>query len=285
MSDDYKTSIRIKNKANTARQYAEGIMDLLLYDTKIYPHLTEKEKIKYIDPEKRNRTKCIDILEKYYSLEIASKLKIIFKDLGNTGSHFSGEVQIEQLKEQRNLLCRIIEDVFVQYFLDSNHLFGSENIFTLFGMLTLNSRIYILEKLYTNYQNIDVIDRLTLAYVKNDELQKAIDFLMQSYSNEEIDGDYYFTKVMSLTSMYNDLADVQRLNSENLNSGITIMKQSNNGLWITGYPSNKNIFEIQKAVICFKSWFDSDKDKYPEFINLFFSLMIFDNRIVKESDE
>lgn len=139
MSDDFSTSIRIKQKANTARQYAEGIMDLLLYRTKIEPYLTEKQKQRFSYPEKRNRSEYIEILSKNYSNNIADKFKVIFKGVGNAGSHFSGEVSSDQLQNQRNSLKTIIEYMFVQYFLDENHKFGTENIFTIFSMLSLDS--------------------------------------------------------------------------------------------------------------------------------------------------
>lgn len=127
MSDDFSTKIRIKQKANTARQYTEGIMDLLLYKTKIEPHLTEKQKERFAEPEKRNRSICIEKLRDNYSKDIAAKFELIFKDVGNAGSHFSGEVSSDQLQIQRDSLKNIIEDIFVQYFLDENHIFGMVN--------------------------------------------------------------------------------------------------------------------------------------------------------------
>lgn len=47
---------------------------------------------------------------------------------------------------------------------------------------------------------------------------------------------------------------------------------------MVGLPTSKDVFETARAVEVFKNWFDEDKDKYPEFINLFLCLMASDNR-------
>lgn len=282
MSDDFSTKIRIKQKANTARQYAEGIMDLLLYKTKIEPYLTEKQKQRFSNPEKRNRSECIEILSKNYSKDIADKFKVIFQDIGNAGSHFSGEVSYDQLQNQRNSLKTIIEDIFVQYFLDANHKFGTENIFTIFSMLSLDSRIYILEQVYCEYKNRDIVDRLSLAYVKNGQQQKANELLQNAYNDKIIDDYFRQSMEQKFASLQEALPDVRQLNSENPNKELTILKLTQNGSYVTGYPSNKNSFDIKKAVVQFSSWFNCRKDDYPEFINLFLSIMVFDDRKIVE---
>lgn len=43
-------------------------------------------------------------------------------------------------------------------------------------------------------------------------------------------------------------------------------------------PTSKDIFDTAKAVEMFGGWLEQDKDKYPEFINLFLYLMQTDNR-------
>lgn len=48
-----------------------------------------------------------------------------------------------------------------------------------------------------------------------------------------------------------------------------------------GLPTSKDIFDTARAVEIFKEWFDQDKDKYPEFINLFLYLMKTDTREYK----
>ncbi len=50
---------------------------------------------------------------------------------------------------------------------------------------------------------------------------------------------------------------------------------------MVGLPTSKDIFDTAKAVQIFKEWFEQDKDKYPEFINLFLYLMKTDTRQYK----
>lgn len=43
--------------------------------------------------------------------------------------------------------------------------------------------------------NMDIVDRLSLAYAKNGEKNKAIDFLKESLKNGVIDKEYYNGKL------------------------------------------------------------------------------------------
>ena len=47
---------------------------------------------------------------------------------------------------------------------------------------------------------------------------------------------------------------------------------------VVGLPTSKDVFDTAKAVQIFSEWFVQDKDKYPEFINLFLYLMKTDTR-------
>ncbi|MGF7496179.1 hypothetical protein ABUK63_09355 [Lactococcus lactis] len=277
MKDDISKAIIIKQKANTARQYAEGIMDSLLYKTKIEPYLTPKQKKSFIDVEKRNRTICIEIMRQNYSVDIADKFEKIMKTVGNAGSHFAGEVTQEQLQMQRKYLQRIIEDIFIEYFLDEKHIFGTEHIFYIFSMLTLDSRIYILEELYSKYKNQDLVERLAMAYEKNGQQDKAIELLNNACENKIIDVEFLYGMKIKLEALRMKLSDVQKLNSIGVKDKATMLKAAN-GLYVYGYPSNKNSFDVRKAVEGFRQWFYVNKDKYPEFINLFLSIMMFDER-------
>lgn len=49
-------------------------------------------------------------------------------------------------------------------------------------------------------------------------------------------------------------------------------------LLVVGLPTSKDIFDTAKAVKVFSEWFEQDKNKYPEFINLFLYLMKTDDR-------
>ena len=67
-------------------------------------------------------------------------------------------VSNDELQQIIDKAVHIVEDIFVRYFLEPEHKFGSENIFTIFSMLPLKHRIYILEKVSAHYTNLDVVD-------------------------------------------------------------------------------------------------------------------------------
>lgn len=137
MNDEQKTKIR----ANYVRQYIEGIIDLLLKD-KILLHLKSNESYGGINYKRK-----IEYIEKY-SPNIAANIRRIFT-IGGDGSHFKGRVSEDDLSEIIKMSIHFIEDIFVEYFLSPNHKFGTENIYTIFSMLPLKHRIYILENVYT----------------------------------------------------------------------------------------------------------------------------------------
>lgn len=57
--------------------------------------------------------------------------------------------------------------------MQDEHKFDKENIYTFLSMLPLKNRIYILESVYKEYQNEKLVDRLSLAYSKNGQMDRA----------------------------------------------------------------------------------------------------------------
>ena len=172
----------------------------------------------------------------------------------------------------------IVEQIFVKYFLEPEHKFGQENIFTIFSMLPLKHRIYILENLSKHYINRDIVDRLSLAYAKNGEKNKAIDLLRESLKNGVIDELYYNGKLKSINILVNELDELYKRNAKYEKGQDYSTAIVSNDLLVVGMPTSKDIFDTAKAVEMFGGWFEQDKDKYPEFINLFLYLMQTDNR-------
>ena len=138
---------RTKIRANNVRQYTEGIVDLILKD-KILATLKPSEIYEGI-----NWGRKIKILQENYDVQIANSIQEIFR-IGGDGSHFNGIVNDDDLQRIIDKAIHIVEDIFVKYFLEPEHKFGSENIFTIFSMLPLNHRIYILENVSKHYMNL-----------------------------------------------------------------------------------------------------------------------------------
>lgn len=267
MSDNQKTKIR----ANNVRQYIEGIIDLLLKD-KIVAVLKPNEDYMGINWKRK-----IKIIKEHYDVHIGENIQEIFR-IGGDGSHFNGRVKDDDLNKIINKAIHIVEDIFVKYFLDPKHEFGSENIFTIFSMLPLHNRIYILENVAKHYINPAVVDRLSLAYTKHGEKNKAITLLEKALQEDIVDKNFYNYQLSKINVVSSNLADLYNINAQYENnpehsSAILVGDQL-----VVGLPTSKDVFETSKAVQIFSAWFQTDKDKYPEFINLFLYLMQTDNR-------
>lgn len=126
--------------------------------------------------------------------------------------------------------------------------------------------------------NLDIVDRLSLAYAKNGEKNKAIDFLRESLKNGVIDEVYYSGKLRSINTLVNELDELYKQNAKYENGQEYSKAIVSNGLLVVGMPTSKDIFDTANAVEMFGGWLEQDKDKYPEFINLFLYLMQTDNR-------
>lgn len=267
MSEEQKSKIR----ANNVRQYVEGIIDLLLKD-KIIAHLKPKEIYEGI-----NWSRKLKIIGEHYDASIADKLQFIFR-IGGDGSHFSGQVTDDDLRKIIEQASHIVEDIFVKYFLSAEHKFGSENIFTIFSMLPLRNRIYILENLYEQDKNSHIVDRLSLAYLKNGDQEKATDLLEASYQDGVIDETFMTIQLHKLRVLDDNIQNLYAINAEYENDPEHSKAIIVNNELVVGLPTSQDVFETARAVKTFKAWFDKDKDKYPEFINLFLCLMASDDR-------
>lgn len=270
MDDNQKVKIR----ANNVRQYVEGIIDLLLKD-KIVAVLKPNENYDGVNWKRK-----IKIITENYDENIGKNIQEIFR-VGGGGSHFKGKVNDDDLNDIINRAIHIVEDIFVKYFLDPKHKFGSENIFTIFSMLPLHNRIYILENVSKHYKNEHIVDRLSLAYTKFGEKNKAITLLKKSLQEKIIDEFFYNVQLDRINILSQNLEELYKKNADYENNpGHSVALVVENKL-VVGLPTSKDVFETAKAVQIFDTWFKTDKDKYPEFINLFLYLMKTDNREYK----
>lgn len=267
MNDNQKTKIR----ANSVRQYSEGIIDLLLKD-KIIAVLKPNEDYAGI-----NWGRKIKIITENYDKKIGENIQEIFK-IGGDGSHFNGQVNDEDLQKIINKAIHIVEDIFVNYFLDPEHRFGCENIFTIFSMLPLHHRIYILENVATYYTNPHIVDRLSLAYAKSGEKNKAIELLEKSLQENVIDKFFYNVQLDKINILSLRLTELYEKNAQYENDPEHSVALIEGNQLVVGLPTSKDVFETARAVQIFGEWFQTDKEKYPEFINLFLYLMKTDNR-------
>lgn len=267
MDDNQKTKIR----ANSVRQYVEGIIDLLLKD-KIVAVLKPHENYEGI-----NWSRKINIIKENYDKNIGESIQEIFR-IGGDGSHFNGQVNDNDLHIVINKAIHIVEDIFVQYFLAPGHSFGCENIFTIFSMLPLHHRIYILENVFTHYINPDIIDRLSLAYAKAGDMNKAFTLLKRALQENVIDEVFYDFQLERINTLSSNLKELYERNKQYENNPEHSVALIVGDQLVVGLPTSKDVFDTARAVQIFGEWFETGKAEYPEFINLFLYLMKTDNR-------
>lgn len=270
MDDGQKNKIR----ANNVRQYMEGLIDLLLKDkimkkvkaNECYGSLNWKRKLKYI---------------KEYDEKIGNNIAYIFK-VGGDGSHFNGTVEPEELNTCIKIVTHIVEDIFVNYFCEEEHVFGTEDVLRVFSMLPLKHRIYIMEEVSKKYLNPSLVDRLSLAYFKYGDEDRAYSMLKRAFENKVIDQMFVELQLNKFEALNIALKEVQELNSDMDNNReyqnvILVGNQI-----VTGFPSSKDVFDTSKAVEYFGAWLKEKRENYPDFINLFFYLMQTDDRTYLE---
>ena len=224
-----------------------------------------------------NWSRKLKIIKENYDENIAEKFQEIFR-IGGDGSHFNGSVSDQELQKIISQAIHIVEDIFVKYFLSPEHRFGSENIYTIFSMLPLNNRIYILENVYAHYKNQEIVDRLSLAYLKNEEVDKARKLLESAKEENVISSEFEKIQLYKLNVLANSLADLYEKNSRYADNPEYSKAIVDGNLLVVGLPTSKDVFDTSKAVEIFGQWFEDGKSKYPEFINLFLCIMVTDTR-------
>ena len=235
-----------KIRAQNVRQYIDGIIDLLLKD-KITPLLSDDESFDMLSHEQ-----LISYIQEYDE-EISAKISKVY-EVGENASQFKNKISDEELNQVIEIAIHIVEDIFVKYFSDPIHEFGKENIFTLFSMLPLKNRIYILTKLYEKKPNSSIVDRLSLAHFKNNDKKKALNLLNEAEKNGII--DRFFNVIMQ--EKFETLEAFKNTHPNALHS-------------------SNSIFETNE-IVQKRTMIQSEKDMYPEFMKMFLYLMQTDDR-------
>lgn len=273
--DEFMDDNLIKaSRANDIRKYAEGIVDLLIKDRIVaYMPLSDKDKYQLLTWEEK-----IHAVSIYYDVEYAEKLRTI-TEVANEGENFWNDVSDARLEQIIFLANHLVDDIFVVYFTSDEHRFGTENVMFEFSMLPLYDRIYILEKVYTKVKNASVVDRLTLAYFKNDEKTRAESFMMQALKDGVINDEFVDCQIQKFNALETALSNVQAANKDFDNGdgshvGIFVSNQL-----VIGFPSSKDIFDVEKAYKHMKESIEYTKEEYPEFVRMLFLILCRDPRM------
>lgn len=251
-------------------RYLKGIIDVFLRDMITerlndsieYSELSIEQKITYISD---------------WDEEIGNKFSEVIR-LGNKVDDICADISEQEVSQVINIAIHIVEELFVKYFSNPDHRFGSENIQYYFSMLPLENRIYILEKIIGIDKNPMVIDKLSLAYAKADKYDKAFTLLQASKENGDIDDVFYEYQCDSINLIMQKLKDVQIMNAGKLGKTDMVIGALSGNKVVVGFPSNKNMFDVKKAYDALKNDFSRLYESYPEFVKLFMYLMQTDSR-------
>lgn len=268
MNDELLEATRSQN----IRKYAEGLVDLFLKNIIIINLNVTND-----DYALLNWYDKIKVISDCYSETFANKLKDI-TEVSNKAEDFWNDIDKVELHRIVNIVNRLVDDIFVEYFCSDKHEFGKENIYCYFSMLPLHNRIYILEKVYNRIRNMAVVDRLTLAYVKNGERDKAEEFMDKAVKEGVISDDFVKWQTEKFDALSNALTCVQEQNKniENFDGNVY-------GRWcgtqlVIGFPSSNNVFDVEKAYSILHSTEKDMKKQYPDFMNMFLMLLPRDMR-------
>lgn len=237
-NDFVNPKLREVLRANCLRRYLEGAIDLLLKDKIISTSQISVDKW-----DSYNLNNKIQAIGKYYDPDI----KTIFDELrqiGNSGSHYGNKVSEEDINKGVSIASKIIEIVLVKYF--RNYPIGSQPpIMTLLSSLPPQNRVYILEKVW-HYGQKDgnVIDKLSMAYLKNGDYNKSLTFLEEAYNQEIIDYELYQDFVIKINSLNEHLGE---------------------------FDIAQNVFDVERIFNYIVTSYDYDK--YKEFTNIFLVLI------------
>lgn len=172
-------------RANCLRRYIEGIIKVF-FEKKII----NISNIKVEKWKKLNLHNKIELLIKHIDKDFGNVLLDI-KKIGNKGSHFGNRVDKDELVFAIKCTTNLVELIIIKYFNDNK--FGSEpELMTLLSILPPSRRVYILNGIFNNDgENLNIIDKLSMAYLKNNEKNKSIYFLNNLYKDDIINNSYH----------------------------------------------------------------------------------------------
>lgn len=237
-NDIIDDSLRNVLRANSVRRYLEGSIEIFMKK-----NITKEFGLKDSEWDKKDLFDQINLIGEYYNKKFEGKLHKVRK-VGNKGSHFGKVVSNEELRNAINIINNIFEYLVIEYF--KKHKFGSEPpVLTLLSALPPRSRIKIIEGLGENREcNKWIIDKLSMAYLKNNQIDKSKDYLKECLDKKYInDEEYrYFVEKIDL------------LNSQ-----------------ISKFDISKNIFDTKRIFELLIT--DENYKNYSEFVELFFVLL------------
>ena len=236
-SDILDENLKNKFRANSLRQYLEGIVEMFFKDDVIV-----KEGLTVESWNKKPLHQHIELICKHYDANFGGIFNKL-KGIGNQGSHHrtAKTVTHQEIVEGLEIVVTIVEEILIDYF--GKYPFGTQlPVMTYLSALPPISRVYILKRLWENdKQNSEIIDKLSMAYLKSGNKEESTVFLDTLKSNNYIT-DYehlVFIDKIEKMSKYVDKFDI----SQNLfDTGEIFKRLSRESSLIEQYPEFTKIF-------------------------------------------
>ncbi|WHX25651.1 hypothetical protein QNH47_16180 [Virgibacillus halodenitrificans] len=179
-NDVTNENLRAKTRATSLRRCLEGSVQLFYREKMINLGCVTKE-----EWDKKSLFKHIELIGKHIDNNIAIKFNKV-RLVGNAGGHFNSTVEHSQINNLIAVINEILEDLIVKYF--EEYKFGSQNgVLTILSSLPPIHRVKILEKVQDNDKsNIILIEKLSMAYLKNGNFENSIFFLTKVFDEKII---------------------------------------------------------------------------------------------------
>lgn len=176
----------------------------IICDEMLYELISEESKEKWKDLTLHSKLK---LMKGFIPANIVDDL-INAKYLGNIGVHNGEEAELtdDKLNISLETIHEFSLELIVNYFRKNGFLNGKSWVPTVFSTLPPVYRIVILEKYFEFDKSLIIIDKLSMAYLKNNNYKEALEFIEKCYSNGHIDLDNKFMFYDKLESLNHHLS-------------------------------------------------------------------------------
>lgn len=208
LSKNLSSDIDNELKGVTLGKALEGMIELFYKQLLMNDGKTSNKKWKKMDLDGK-----IEYIGDLYDSSLKTRYHRVRK-IRNISAHYSEkEISNIDIEEAEAIVSDCFYDVLCIYFQINK--FGSNNpVMTALSILPAQSRVEVLSRVYLKEKkNLNVIDKLSMAYLKSGNEDLAKSFINDAYKNGNIDGDMHNKFITKLNDMkpYIEKFDISKL--------------------------------------------------------------------------
>jgi len=169
---------RLYFRAVAVRSCLENVMD------SVFTHLIPENNIPLSSWSKYDLNGKIKAMRGFFSDDVVESLHRL-RILGNHGAHQKYHTELKQadILEALPALGAVCEQAIFSYF--RKHGFVAHRwLPTIFSTLKPSYRVSILERLFVEQKTLFIVDKLAMAYVKNNQFFESIKFIEDCYKSK-----------------------------------------------------------------------------------------------------